>query len=82
MHRKHKHQLKKIIVMKTIDLIKNNWTEIKLQLKKKYPQLTEADLKYAAGYENEFFHNLELKLGMNREQLMTVLSSMKMEDNF
>ena len=44
--------------MKSKNSIKNNWTEIKLQLKKKYPQLTEADLKYVDGYENEIFHNL------------------------
>ena len=43
--------------MKSKNSIKNNWTEIKLQLKKKYPQLTEADLKYVDGYENEIFHN-------------------------
>ena len=69
-------------IMKTNNSIKNNWTEIKLRLKQKYPQLTEADLKYTDGYENEFYHNLEIKLGMNREQLITILSSLILEDSF
>jgi hypothetical protein len=56
--------------------IKNNWGIIKLNLKQKYPQLSEADLKYSEGYENVFYHNLELKLGMNREQLITILNSL------
>jgi hypothetical protein len=65
--------------MKSINPIKNYWGNIKLELKKNYPQLTEADLKYMDGYENEFYHNLEIKLGMNREQLMTVLNSFVLE---
>ncbi len=65
--------------METNNSIKNNWEEIKLELKQKYPQLTEADLKYVTGYENEFYRNLELKLGMNRQQLMTVLSSLTLD---
>ena len=68
--------------MKTINSIRSNWTKIKLQLKQKYPQLTEADLKFVDGYENEFYRNLELKLGMNREQLMTILSSLILEKSF
>lgn len=67
--------------MKTMNSIKESWTEIKLRLKEHYPQLTEADLKYEDGYENEIFHNLELKLGMNRDQLLTVLNSLKMEES-
>ncbi len=68
--------------METINSIRSNWTKIKLQLKQKYPQLTEADLKFVDGYENEFYRNLELKLGMNREQLMTILSSLILEKSF
>lgn len=47
--------------MKSINPIKSKWGFIKLRLKQKYPQLNEADLKYVDGYENEFYHNLELK---------------------
>lgn len=55
--------------------IKRNWALIKLELKNNYPQLTETDLEYVDGYENEFYRNLELKLGTNREQLITILNS-------
>ncbi|WP_372653327.1 hypothetical protein [Draconibacterium sp.] len=62
--------------MKTNDSIKNNWSFIKLGLNERYPQLSKNDLTYIDGYENEFLHNLELKLGMNREQLTTILYSL------
>ncbi|WP_319481854.1 hypothetical protein [uncultured Draconibacterium sp.] len=62
--------------MKTNDSIKNNWSFIKLGLNERYPQLSKNDLTYIDGYENEFMHNLELKLGMNREQLTTILYSL------
>ncbi|WP_297093806.1 hypothetical protein [uncultured Draconibacterium sp.] len=62
--------------MKTNNSIKNNWSFIKLGLKEKYPQLSNEELTYVEGYENEFLHHLELKLGMNREQLTTILYSL------
>ncbi|QIA07402.1 general stress protein CsbD [Draconibacterium halophilum] len=62
--------------MRTNNSIENNWSVIKLGLKEKYPQLSKEDLTYIDGYENEFLHNLELKLGMNREQLTTILHSL------
>ena len=62
--------------METNNSIKNNWTIIKSGLKEKYPQLSENDITYVDGYENEFLHNLELKLGMNRIQLTTILYSL------
>lgn len=65
--------------MKTLKSIKNNWEEIKVKLKQNYPQLTEEDLNYVEGYENEIFHNLEIKLGMSREQLVTILNSLNLE---
>lgn len=62
--------------MKSINPIKSNWGFIKAELKKKYPQLTETDVKYIADYENDFFRNLEIKLSMNRTQLITLLDSL------
>ncbi len=56
--------------------IKNNWVHLKIQLKQKFPQLTEADLVYLDGYENTFYRNLEIKLNMTREQIITVLNSL------
>ena len=62
--------------METNNSIKNNWPIIKSGLKEKYPQLSENNITYIDGYENEFLHNLELKLGMNRIQLTTILYSL------
>lgn len=65
--------------MRKKNRIKNNWRHLKNQLKQKYPQLTEADLIYTDGYENEFYRNLEIKLNMNRDQIITVLDSLLLE---
>lgn len=65
--------------MKTLKSIKNNWEQIKARLQENYPQLTNEDLNYVEGYENEIFHNLEIKLGMSREQLVTILNSLNVE---
>ena len=50
--------------------VKDNWPLIKVRLKEKYPQLTEGDLKYLDGYENEIFENLQMKTGTSREELL------------
>ena len=62
--------------METNNSIKNNWPIIKSGLKEKYPQLSENNITYVDVYKNEFLHNLELKLGMNRIQLTTILYSL------
>ncbi|HKJ79651.1 MAG TPA: hypothetical protein VKA10_08950 [Prolixibacteraceae bacterium] len=39
-------------------------------MKENYPQLTEADLKYIDGFEDELFKNLQLKTRNNRKELL------------
>lgn len=55
-------------------LIKDSWPHIKVKLKEKYPQLTEGDLKYLDGYENELFKNLQVKTGKTREEFLTEIN--------
>ena len=50
--------------------IRDNWPEIKIRMKENYPQLTEADLKYIDGFEDELFKNLQLKTRNNRKELL------------
>ena len=59
--------------------VKDNWPLIKVKLKEKYPQLTEGDLKYEDGYEDELFQNLQMKTGNSREELLVELN--KIMDN-
>jgi uncharacterized protein YjbJ (UPF0337 family) len=43
--------------------IKGNWNELKGKLKQKYADLTDDDLMYAEGKEDEMYGKLQQKLG-------------------
>ncbi len=49
--------------------IKGNWNEIKGKLKQKYGDLTDDDLKYAEGKEDELLGKLQKKTGKTKDQL-------------
>lgn len=46
----------------------NRWHRIKMILKKKYPQLTEADLIWRHETKDELFRTLADKLGRSRSE--------------
>ena len=54
--------------MNTLQL-KGNWNEIKGKLKQKYAQLTDDDLGFAEGKEDELLGRLQQKLGKSKEDL-------------
>jgi uncharacterized protein YjbJ (UPF0337 family) len=47
----------------TSDKISGNWNVIKGKLKQKYGQLTDDDLKYEEGKEDELFGRIEKRTG-------------------
>jgi uncharacterized protein YjbJ (UPF0337 family) len=49
--------------------IKGSWNEMKGMLKQKYGQLTDDDLSFAEGKEDELLGRLQKKLGKSREDL-------------
>jgi len=49
--------------------IEGNWNEIKGKLKKKYGDLTDNDLTYAKGKEEELFGRLQQRLGKSKEEI-------------
>jgi uncharacterized protein YjbJ (UPF0337 family) len=49
--------------------IKGNWNEIKGKLKQKYAQLTDDDLKFAEGKEEELLGRLQQRLGKSPEEI-------------
>lgn len=49
--------------------IKGNWNEIKGKLKQKYGTLTDDDLTFAEGKEDEMLGRLQRKLGRSKEAL-------------
>ena len=48
---------------------RGSWNEIKGKLKQKYGQLTDDDLKFVEGKEDEMFGRLQQRTGRTREQL-------------
>lgn len=56
--------------------LKGNWNEVKGKLKQKYGQLTDDDLSFAAGKEDELLGRLQKKLGKSKEDLRTELETL------
>jgi uncharacterized protein YjbJ (UPF0337 family) len=53
--------------------IKGDWNVVKGKLKKKYANLTDNDLKYAEGQEDELLGRLQQKTGESRDELKRFL---------
>jgi uncharacterized protein YjbJ (UPF0337 family) len=49
--------------------MKGNWNEVKGKLKQKYGQLTDDDLTFAEGKEDELLGRLQKKLGRTKDEL-------------
>jgi uncharacterized protein YjbJ (UPF0337 family) len=49
--------------------IKGSWNELKGKLKQKYGQLTDDDLSFGSGKEDELLGRLQQKLGKSKEDL-------------
>lgn len=48
-------------------LLKGSWDHLKGELKQKYAKLTDDDLKYVEGKEEELYGRIQKRLGMTRE---------------
>ena len=49
--------------------IKGNWNELKGKLKQEYADLTDDDLMYEEGKDDELWGRLQQKLGKTKEEL-------------
>ncbi len=49
--------------------LKGNWNQAKGKLKQKYAQLTDEDLKYAEGKEEELIGRIQKKTGKTKKQV-------------
>jgi hypothetical protein len=50
-----------------------NWTEQSKELKTKFAQLTDDDLKFETGKENELLKRVETRLNKNREEVINII---------
>lgn len=51
------------------DKVKGNWNEVKGKLKQEYADLTDDDLLYAEGKEEEMLGKLQQKTGKTKEEI-------------
>ena len=54
--------------------IPGNWDVQSQELKKKYSTLTDSDLKFETGKEEELLKRVETKLGKKREEVIRILN--------
>ncbi|WP_339904538.1 CsbD family protein [uncultured Cyclobacterium sp.] len=55
--------------------LKGNWNEMKGKLKEEYGELTDDDLAYAEGQEDQLLGRLQQKTGESKEKLKKLLFS-------
>lgn len=56
--------------------IKGNWNELKGKLKKSYAELTDNDLMYEEGREDELYGRLQQKLGKSKDEVRKLISEL------
>ena len=55
------------------DKLKGNWNIAKGKLQQEFAELTEDDLKYEEGQEDELLGRLQVKLGKSKEEIKKFL---------
>ena len=56
--------------------LKGSWNELKGKLKQKYGQLTDQDLMFAEGEEDELLGRLQKRLGRTKDELRAEIEDM------
>jgi uncharacterized protein YjbJ (UPF0337 family) len=54
--------------------LKGSWNQIKGKLKSKFSQLTDDDLTFVEGKENELIGTLQRKLGKTKDQIVDIIN--------
>lgn len=57
------------------DKLKGNWNQIKGKLKQEYADITDNDLTYEEGKEDELIGRLQTKMGKTKEQVKDWIDS-------
>lgn len=60
----------------TEDKIKGNWNVVKGKLKQQYADLTDDDLKYAEGKEDELLGRIQKKTGQSKDKIKEAIDRM------
>ena len=55
---------------------KGSWNEVKGKLKQKYAQLTDDDLLFSEGKDDELLGRLQTKLGQTKEEVRKAIAEL------
>lgn len=56
--------------------MKGSWNEVKGKLKQKYGQLTDDDLKFEEGKEDELLGRLQKRLGRSKDEVRQFIADL------
>jgi hypothetical protein len=56
--------------------MKEKWDIQKAKFKKKYPSLTDSDLRYDEGKKGDMYEKIRIKLGISSEELKKFLADL------
>lgn len=56
--------------------IEGNWNQMKGKLKQKYSDLTDDDLTFQEGKEDELYGRLQEKLGKTKDEVKEIVASL------
>jgi uncharacterized protein YjbJ (UPF0337 family) len=56
--------------------MKGGWNEVKGKLKQKYGELTDDDLVFSEGKEDEFLGRLQRKLGKTKDEIRQMIETL------
>ena len=71
-HPNNKPNINQITLMNTLEM-KGNWNIAKGKLKQKWANLTDNDLEYVAGKEEELLGRIQKRTGRTREDVETAV---------
>jgi uncharacterized protein YjbJ (UPF0337 family) len=62
--------------MNNLTELKGNWNETKGKLKQKFAMLTDSDVLFAEGKQDEMLGRLQIKLGKTKEELRAIIAAL------
>lgn len=57
--------------------IKGSWNQVKGKLKEEYGELTDDDLQYTEGKEDQLIGRLQKKLGKSKDEVRRIINNAK-----
>jgi len=64
-----------MVAMTTLEL-KGQWNELKGKLKQKYGQLTDDDLTFTEGKDDELYGRLQTRLGKTKQEVRKLIADL------